>query len=241
MAARIHIAMILAAGLGTRMRPLTASIPKPLVPVGSTPLIDHVLARLASAGIDRVIVNVHHLADRLIAHLETRRDPTIVISDERDVLLDSGGGVRKALPLIGADPFLIHNCDTIWTEAETPNLARLMDRWDKDTMDCLMLLAPTTSSLGYSGRGDFALDSGGRLRRRTPQETVPFAFAGVSIAHPRLFDNTPDGPFSLNRPWDKAIAEGRAFGLELDGRWMHVGDPQAVADAEAWMSRAHGD
>lgn len=240
MAARIHTAMILAAGLGTRMRPLTADIPKPLIPVDGTPLIDHVLARLAGAGIDRVVVNVHHLADRLVAHLSTRRKPTIVISDERDSLLDSGGGVRKALPLLGPDPFLIHNCDSIWTENGTSNLAKLIARWNKDAMDCLMLLAPTTSSLGYSGRGDFALDDGGQLRRRVGDETVPFAFAGVSIAHPRLFDGMPDGPFSLNRPWDKAIAEGRAFGIQLEGRWMHVGDPQAVVAAEDWMSRAHG-
>lgn len=231
--------MILAAGLGTRLRPLTAAVPKPLVPVAGRPLIDHVLARLEAAGIPRVVVNAHHLADLLIAHLASRVAPEIAISDERDHLLESGGGVRKALPLLGPDPFLIHNCDSIWTEGEGANLARLQDGWDEDAMDCLLLLAPTTASLGYDGRGDFSVDATGRLRRRAPQETAPFVFAGVSIAHPRLFEDTPEGPFSLNLPWDRAIARGRAFGVPLDGRWMHVGDPAAVTAAEDWLAHAH--
>ena len=232
-------AMILSAGLGTRMRPLTAELPKPLVRVAGVPLIDRVLARLEAAGIRRVVVNTHHLADRLIAHLAARKGTEIAISDERDHLLDSGGGVRKALPLLGPDPFLIHNCDSIWTEGTGTNLGRLLDRWDEDAMDCLLLLAPMAASLGYHGRGDFALDAAGRLRRPAPQETAPFVFAGVSVAHPRLFDGMPEGPFSLNRPWDRAIALGRAFGIPLDGRWMHVGDPAAVTAAEDWIARAH--
>lgn len=233
-----HTAMILAAGLGTRMRPLTAELPKPLVRVAGKPLIDHVLDRLAAAGIERVVVNVHHLADQMTAHLAGRTRPQITISDERGALLDSGGGVRKALPALGPGPFVIHNCDSIWTEGTATNLGRLLAHWDEEAMDCLLLLAPTVASLGYHGRGDFALDPAARLRRPTEREIVPFAFAGVSIAHPRLFEGTPEGPFSLNRPWDRAIEAGRAFGVRLEGRWMHVGDPAAVAAAEDWIANA---
>jgi N-acetyl-alpha-D-muramate 1-phosphate uridylyltransferase len=235
----LHTAMILAAGLGTRMRQLAADLPKPLVPVAGKPLIDHVLERLDAAGIRRIIVNVHHLAEPLIAHLATRARPEIAISDERGALLDSGGGVRKALALIGPDPFVIHNCDSIWTEGTATNLGRLLAHWDEDAMDCLLLLAPTVASLGYHGRGDFALDAAGRLRRPAEREIVPFAFAGVSIAHPRFLDAMPEGPFSLNRPWDRAIEAGRAFGVRLEGRWMHVGDPAAIAAAEDWIAHAH--
>jgi MurNAc alpha-1-phosphate uridylyltransferase len=233
-----HTAMILAAGLGTRMRPLTAELPKPLVRVAGKPLIDHVLDRLAAAGIERVVVNVHHLADQMTTHLAGRMRPRITISDERDALLDSGGGVRKALAALGPEPFVIHNCDSIWTEGTATNLGRLLSHWDEDAMDCLLLLAPTVASLGYQGRGDFALDPAARLRRPAEREIVPFAFAGVSIAHPRLFEGMPEGPFSLNRPWDRAIEAGRAFGVRLEGRWMHVGDPAAVAAAEDWIAHA---
>jgi MurNAc alpha-1-phosphate uridylyltransferase len=231
--------MVLAAGLGTRMRPLTEKLPKPLVPVAGKPLIDHILDRLAATGIDRAVLNVHHLADQLEAHVASRAIPRITISDERAHLLDSGGGVLKALPLLGPQPFLIHNCDSIWTEGAVSNLTRLAECWDETTMDCLLLLAPTASSLGYHGRGDFALDHSGQLRRRSGEETVPFAFAGVSVAHPRLFEGAPQGPFSLNRPWDAAIARGRAFGIVLDGHWMHVGDPSAVSAAEGWINNRH--
>jgi N-acetyl-alpha-D-muramate 1-phosphate uridylyltransferase len=235
----LQTAMVLAAGLGTRMRPFTDSMPKPLVPVAGKPLIDHVLDRLATAGARRAILNVHHLADQLVAHLAARTQPQITISDERDHLLDSGGGVLKALPLLGPDAFLIHNCDSIWTDGAVSNLARLGECWDAEAMDCLLLLAPAATSLGYHGRGDFTLNPSGRLRRPEAEERVPFAFAGVSVAHPRLFDGAPAGAFSLNRPWDQAIARGRAFGIELDGRWMHVGDPAAVAAAEGWINSQH--
>jgi len=231
--------MVLAAGLGTRMHPLTEKMPKPLVLVAGTPLIDRVLDRLAEAGICRAIINVHHLADQLVAHLDGRTAPRMSISDEREHLLDSGGGVAKALSLLGPAPFLIHNCDSIWTEEKAPNLDRLAGCWDEDAMDCLLLLAPTASSLGYRGRGDFALGEDGKIRRPAPQDTVPFAFAGVSVAHPRLFDGAPAGPFSLNLVWDRAIARGRAFGIVLEGRWMHVGDPAAVAAAEGWINSRH--
>lgn len=239
MGAALESAMVLAAGLGTRLRPLTDKLPKPLVRVAGKPLIDHVLDRLAEAHVGRAIVNVHHLADRLVTHLAPRTTPRVAISDEREHLLDSGGGVLKALPQLGPGPFLIHNCDSIWTEGEVSNLARLAGCWDEATMDCLLLLAPAAASLGYHGRGDFALDVSGRLRRRAREERVPFAFTGVSLAHPRLFDGAPAGPFSLNRPWDAAIARGRAFGIVLEGHWMHVGDPAAVAAAEGWIGSRH--
>ncbi len=239
MGAVLEAAMVLAAGLGTRLRPLTEKMPKPLVPVAGKPLIDHVLDRLAEAGLPLAVVNVHHLADQLTAHLAARTVPHVVISDEREHLLDSGGGVLKALPQLGPGPFLIHNCDSIWTEGEVSNLARLAGCWDETTMDCLLLLAPAATSLGYQGRGDFALEASGRLRRRGGAESAPFAFTGVSIAHPRLFDGAPPGPFSLNRPWDTAIARERAFGIVLEGQWMHVGDPAAVAAADGWIHSRH--
>ncbi len=239
MGATLESVMVLAAGLGTRLRPLTDKLPKPLVPVAGKPLIDHILDRLAAANFSHAILNVHHLADLLETHVAARASPRITISDERTHLLDSGGGVLKALPLLGTKPFLIHNCDSIWTEGAVSNLARLAECWDETTMDCLLLLAPAASSLGYHGRGDFALEASGRLRRRTAEESVPFAFAGVSVAHPRLFDGAPQGPFSLNRPWDAAIARGRAFGIVLDGSWMHVGDPAAVTAAEGWINNRH--
>lgn len=239
MGATLESVMVLAAGLGTRLRPLTDKLPKPLVPVAGKPLIDHILDRLAAANFSHAVLNVHHLADLLEAHVAARASPRITISDERTHLLDSGGGVLKALPLLGTKPFLIHNCDSIWTEGAVSNLARLAECWDETTMDCLLLLAPAASSLGYRGRGDFALEASGRLRRRTAEESVPFAFAGVSVAHPRLFEGAPQGPFSLNRPWDAAIARGRAFGIVLDGSWMHVGDPAAVTAAEGWINNRH--
>ena len=239
MGATLEAAMVLSAGLGTRMRPLTEAVPKPLVAVAGKPLIDHVLDRLAGAGIGHAIINVHHLADQLVAHLARRTIPRVSISDEREHLLDSGGGVVKALPRLGPGPFLIHNCDSIWTEGEASNLAKLAGCWNETTMDCLLLLAPAAASLGYQGRGDFALEASGRIRRRGADATVPYAFAGVSLAHPRLFDGAPTGAFSLNRPWDAAIARGRAFGIVLEGQWMHVGDPAAVAAAEGWIHSRH--
>ncbi len=239
MGVALETAMVLAAGLGTRMRPLTDRVPKPLVPVAGKTLIDHVLDRLASADVRRAVVNAHHCADQLVAHLAARTSPQVTISDERDRLLDSGGGVLKALPLLGAGPFLIHNCDSIWTEGTASNLSKLAAGFDGSTMDCLLLLAPAQSSLGYHGRGDFALNAEGHLRRPAPQEHVPFVFTGVSVAHPRLFDGAPDGPFSLNKPWDQAIALRRAKGVVLEGRWMHVGDPAAVTAAEGWISSQH--
>jgi MurNAc alpha-1-phosphate uridylyltransferase len=228
--------MVLAAGMGQRMRPLTDQVPKPLVPLAGRPLIDHVLDRIADAGIARAVVNVHYRAEQLIAHLAGRVRPRIVVSHE-DALLDTGGGVKNALPHLGANPFLIHNSDSVWIDAARPNLARLFDAWDAEIMDCLMLLAPVETSLGYTGVGDFAMTQGGRIERRARGEPVPFVFTGVSMFHPRLLDGCPSGRFSLNVSWDQALASSRLHGLTLEGTWMHVGDPVALGAAERRMRR----
>jgi N-acetyl-alpha-D-muramate 1-phosphate uridylyltransferase len=237
MAGKLTTAMVLSAGLGKRMAPAANGMPKPLVRLGGKALIDHALDRLAEAGVARAVVNVHHQADLIEKHLQGRRQPAIEISDERAALLDTGGGVKKALPRLGPGSFLIHNADSVWIEGVGSNLARLAGAWDEARMDCLMLLAPASASHGYQGRGDFALESGGRIRRRrVEQELVPFAFTGVSVAHPRLFDASPDGAFSLNLVWSRAIAAGRAYGVRMDGVWMHVGSPDALAEAERCLS-----
>jgi MurNAc alpha-1-phosphate uridylyltransferase len=240
MPAKVTTAMVLAAGLGTRIASASNGLPKPLVPLGGKALIDHVLDRHVEAGIARAVVNVHHKADLIEAHLKGRRAPRIEISDERDRLLDTGGGVKRALARLGPGPFLIHNSDSVWIEGVGSNLVRLFEAWNDGCMDCLMLLAPASRSLGYQGRGDFAFEADGRIRRRVEQEIVPFAFAGVSLAHPRLFDGSPDRPFSLNPAWDRAIAAGRAFGLRMEGTWMHVGTPEALAQAEQRLAQAAG-
>ncbi len=230
-------AFVLAAGLGTRMRPLTDVIPKPMVLLKGRALIDHVLDRIAHAGIGKAVVNVHYLADVLESHLAKRKSPRIEISDERGVLLDTGGGVMNALPKLGPEPFLIHNSDSVWVEGVGANLPRLIKAWDSERMDCLMMLASAATSLGYEGRGDFNMATGGRLSRREHGREAPFVFAGVSIAHPRMFDGAPAGAFSLNRLWDRAIDQGRLYGMRLDGTWMHVGTPESLADAEKRIKR----
>ena len=224
-------AMVLAAGLGERMRPLTDSIPKPLVKLAGKPLIDHVLDRLERAGIARVIVNVHYFADQLEAHLRQRAHPNIAVSNERDVLLDTGGGVVRALPLLGEKPFLVHNSDSVWIDGLGDNLERLLSTFDSARMDSLMLLAPTANSIGYDGNGDFNMESDGLLARVTEGRIAPFVFTGVSIMHPRIFKGESESPFSLNRVWDRAIVAGRLFGIRLDGTWMHVGTPDSVDEA----------
>jgi len=235
---KVTTAMVLAAGLGTRMRPLTDRMPKPLVPLKGKPLIDHVLDRLAAGGIARAVVNVHHFAEQIEAHLADRTRPAITISDEREAVLDTGGGVVKALPLLGDGPFLIHNSDSIWVDGIGSNIARLVRAFDPERMDSLMLLALGATSIGYDGHGDFLMAPDGLLARRGERGEAPFAFTGVSIAHPRLFEDAPKGKFSLNLLWNRAIERGRLYGMRLDGVWMHVGTPGAVDDAESWMNRA---
>jgi MurNAc alpha-1-phosphate uridylyltransferase len=228
------------------MRPLTDRLPKPLVPVAGRALIDHVLDRIAAAGVKRAVVNVHYLADMIEAHLAVRTAPAITISDERALLLDTGGGVAKAMPLLGHGPFLVHNSDSIWHEtgaslaapsdahtgSGASNLPRLFAALDTARMDGLLLLARTDECIGYGGRGDFDLAADGRVARVATGGTAAHVFTGVSIATRRLMRDAPTGPFSLNRMWDRAITEGRLHGLVLDGIWMHVGDPKAVLDAE---------
>lgn len=227
----IATAMVLAAGLGKRMRPITATMPKPLVEIAGKSLIDHGLDRLAEAGVPRAVVNVHYLADLLEAHLSRRRAPGIVISDERAKLLETGGGIVKALPLIGSDPFLLLNSDSLWIEGPRSNIARLTEAWDPQRMDILLLLASTATSVGYDGLGDFSMDGEGRLRRRREREITPFVYSGVAILQPSLFRDVPEGSFSLNLLFDRAEQAGRLFGLRLDGQWLHVGTPEAIGEA----------
>src|SRR3984957_5909249 len=230
-------AMVLAAGLGTRMRPYNGHLPKPLVEVGGKALIDYSLDRLAETGVDRAVVNVHHLADALVKHLKTRQHPQIVISDEREVLLGTGGGIAKALPELGAGPFFLVNSDTLWLDGVRPNLVRLAETFDPAIMDALLLLAPTAGSIGYSGRGDFAMLPDGRLRRRAEKEVVPFVYAGAAVLSPGLFADAPAGALSRPRLFDAATDKDRLFGLRLEGVWMHVGTPEAVAAAQAALAQ----
>lgn len=231
-------AMVLAAGLGTRMRPLTDAVPKPLVRLKGIALIDRVLDRLADAGVETAVVNVHYMADAVERHLASRTRPHIEISDERGVLLETGGGVVRALARLGAEPFYIHNSDSVWIEQGSASLARMSAAFDPELMDSLMLLAHRETSIGYDGPGDFHMADDGRLRRRKEGEATPFVFTGVSIAHPRLFYGAREERFSLNRLWDRSIARNRVFGILLDGLWMHVGTPEALIDAERAIDRA---
>lgn len=231
-------AMVLAAGLGTRMRPLTDTTPKPLVPVAGKPLLDHVLDRLADAGVARAVVNVHYLAEQIIAHTAARTKPRVTISDERGLLLGTGGGVARALGELGAAPFFHINSDTIWIDGVTPNLTRLAKAFDAAAMDALLLLAPTTGSIGYAGRGDFAMAPDGRLNRREEREVAPFVYAGAAILSPLLFKAAPQGEFSLTDLFGRAAETGRLHGLRLEGLWMHVGTPEAVGEAEAAIRKS---
>lgn len=229
-------AIVLAAGLGTRMRPYNGNVPKPLVAVGGKPLIDYALDRLADAGVERAVVNVHYMAEVLERHLAPRIRPQIVISDERGLLLGTGGGIANALPKLGDAPFFLVNSDTLWLDGIRPNFARLADAFDPGAMDALLLLAPTAGSIGYEGSGDFAMLPDGRLRRRAQGETVTYVYAGASILAPALFNDAPAGEFPLTLLFDRAGERGRLFGLPLEGRWMHVGTPEAVAEAEAALA-----
>ncbi|MGN6284910.1 MAG: nucleotidyltransferase family protein [Afipia sp.] len=226
-------AMVLAAGLGLRMRPLTEHTPKPLVEVAGKPLLDHVLDRLKEVDIGTAVVNVHYLPDQIIRHVATRQTPRVVISDERDVVLGTGGGVVKALPLLGSQPFYHLNADTMWIDGVQPNLSRLAEAFDPARMDILLLMAPTASSIGYSGAGDYAMMTDGTLRRRKEHQIVPFVYAGAAIMSPQIFRDAPQGEFSLTKIFDRAAEQERLFGLRLEGVWMHVGTPDAVSAAEA--------
>ena len=229
-------AMVLAAGLGTRMRPLTDDRPKALVEVAGRTLIDHMLDRLAEAGASDAVVNVHYFADRLEAHLKQRAHPRIIISDERDLLLETAGGLKKARTLLGEAPIWAANIDSVWTEGATSALKALAQAWDPDRMDACLLLAPLERTLGFDGAGDFFLGQDGRLTHRGQAPAAPYAYIGVQIIKPQAVDDGPEGPFSLFGTWMKMIAQGRLYGVVMDGFWMHVGDPQAVRDAEAKLA-----
>lgn len=231
-------AMVLAAGLGTRMRPITERMPKALVRVCGKALVDHALDALDSVGIEKAVVNVHHLADQMEAHLAGRKRPQVVIQDERAGLLDSGGGIARALPELGDGPFFVLNADSFWVEGYGANLSSLSRQWDGTCMDGLLLLAGMTNSIGYGGAGDFTMDGVGRLQRRTERRVAPFAYAGAAILHPRLFSDIPDRPFSLNLLFDRALERERLFGLRLDGLWLHVGTPEAIIEAEQAVARS---
>ena len=230
-------AMVLAAGLGKRMRPLTASQPKPLVRVAGKALIDHALDRLADAGIARAMVNVHYLADALEAHVLERRTPQVTISDERDLLLETGGGLVRAAEHL-PDPFFCLNADNIWLDGPKNAFADLSARWDPKTMDALLLLVPHVRARNFTGPGDFYMDSGGLLSRRRTGRIAPFIYTGIQLVSHRLLREAPEGPFSTNILWNRAIGEGRLYGVAFTGQWFEVGTPQAIAPTEAALREA---
>jgi MurNAc alpha-1-phosphate uridylyltransferase len=225
--------MVLAAGLGTRMRAFNGHVPKPLIRVAGKALIDYVLDRLVEQGVECAVVNVHHLADQVEGHIASRTRPKIVISDERSELLGTAGGVIKALPQLGDGPFFHVNSDTIWIDGVKPNLRRLASAFDPALMDGLLLLAATTASIGYAGRGDFSMTPDGRLVPRREAEIVPFVYAGAAILTPAFFAGATHGPASLTSFFLRSANAGRLFGVRLEGLWMHVGTPEAVKAAEA--------
>lgn len=229
----------MAAGMGVRMRPLTEQRPKPLIEVNGRALLDHAIDRFVEAGVKMIVVNVHYKGEMIIAHLKKRNDVEIRIQDEREKLLDTGGALKKALPLFKGEPFFTTNSDSIWLESLGSNLVRMTKRWDEREMDCLMLMAPTFNSIGYEDRGDFTMDPLGRLTRRQQHRMAPFAWPGVQIIHPRLVERGQGEVFSTNRLWDIAAEEGRLFGIRLDGKWMHIGTPDAKREAETFLDARH--
>jgi N-acetyl-alpha-D-muramate 1-phosphate uridylyltransferase len=229
-------AMVLAAGFGTRMKPLTDRMPKPLVPVAGKPLIGHVFDRLREAHVKRAVVNAHYLPEQIEAWCKTVSSPAVTVSDERDAILDTGGGIARALPLLGDDPFFVMNSDSFWLDGKTPALNRLRAVWNDTDMDCLLLICDPVQTTGYDGRGDFVLHGDNRITRaRLSPDRTALAYIGGYLVHPRLFKDAPTGAFSMNLLWDRAIASGRLFGLAHDGHWLHVGTVPAIAEAEAYL------
>jgi N-acetyl-alpha-D-muramate 1-phosphate uridylyltransferase len=229
-------AMILAAGFGMRMRPLTLTTPKPLITVDGKALIDYAVDKLADAGVQRAVVNGHYLAEQIEAWGRGVAFPPVTFSDERDAILDTGGGIARALPLLGNDPFFVMNADCFWVDGAVPALARLKSLWDDATMDCLLLVCDPAATTGYDGAGDFVFTDNGRIARaKTDPAAKAFAYIGGYIVHPRLFKDAPEGAFSMNKLWDRAIANNRLFGLAHDGHWLHVGTVGAIDDAERYL------
>jgi N-acetyl-alpha-D-muramate 1-phosphate uridylyltransferase len=232
-------AMVMAAGLGKRMRPLTATKPKPLVPVAGKPLIDHALSMLALSGVERAVVNVHYLADAMEAHLaRSKHGLDIAISDERDALLETGGGLIKALPLIDSDPFLQVNSDNLWVNGPINAITLLAERWDDATMDALLLMVPLARAHCHTGGGDFHMDAAGKISRRKPGRIAPFVYTGLQMLSKRLIVDPPSPAFSTNIFWNRAIEAGRAYGVVHQGLWFEVGQPKAIAEAEAILADA---
>ena len=231
-------AMVLAAGLGKRMRPITDTMPKPLVRVFGKTLLDYGLDALENAKVKTAVVNMHYLGEQIESHVANRNAPKIILSDERETLLDSGGGVKKAMDHFGNEPFYLLNADSFWLEGIKPNLELLANTFDEDKMDIILLLSGFTNAIGYNGSGDFEMASDGRLERRTEKKMSPFAYAGAAILHPRIFSDTPDGPFSLNLLFDRAIESGRLFGARMEGLWLHVGTPEAINEAEQAIAQS---
>jgi len=225
-------AMVLAAGLGTRMRPLTDTMPKPLVKVAGRPLIDHVLDKLQAGGVEKAVVNVHYFADALEAHVKDRKAPAVTISDERALLMETGGGMTQALPLL-PDPFFAVNADNIWIDGPRDAFHELSAAWDPAKMDALLLAVPHTGARNFTGKGDFTMDPLGRLKRRRSGRIAPFVFTGVQLVSHRLLRDAPEGPFGTMKLWERAIEEGRLFGARFTGEWFEVGDPEAIAPTEA--------
>jgi MurNAc alpha-1-phosphate uridylyltransferase len=231
-------AMVMAAGLGKRMRPLTATRPKPLVEVAGRTLLDHVFDRLRSAGVKRAVVNVHYLADALEAHLKNRVEGIdVVISDERGRLMETGGGIVQARALIGDQPFLVVNSDNLWLDGPSDAIRMLAARWDDATMDALLLMVPLARAHNHGGQGDFSLSPDGRITGRRKQGRIaPFVYTGVQILSPRVIADWPEGPFSTMLFWERAIAAGRAYGLVHQGLWFDVGTPPAIVATEALIA-----
>ncbi|MDP3459594.1 MAG: nucleotidyltransferase family protein [Hyphomonas sp.] len=234
-----HTAMVLAAGLGTRMRPLTDTTPKPLLKVRGKALIDRLLDPLIEAGVKRIVVNVHYLADQVEAHVKARTDVEVIISDERGEVLETGGGLAKARPLLGNDPIYVLNTDAFWGPESAAPFQELAQTFDPETEDERLLIAATDRALGFDGPGDFFLESGNRLVRRGEAASAPWAYAGVRIMKPQLYDTMPAERFSALKIWDQLIPQRRLAGQILDRFWLHVGDPKALADAEMWIA-CHG-
>ena len=228
-------AMILAAGLGMRMRPITDRTPKPLVKVDNRALIDHTIDRLVEGGVTDVTVNLHYLGDQVERHLARCKTPKITLSWERDGLLDTGGGVKQALPHLGQNPFWVVNCDSLWLNGPTRMMARALQQWDPDKMDALLVLHSTVDAYGYEGKGDFNAGQDGRLSRRPEMEIAPWLFTGIQILSPAAFENTPDGAFSLNHIYNSAIEKDRLYGVIHDGEWFHVGSPDGLSEVESFM------
>ena len=229
-------AMVMAAGLGKRMRPLTATRPKPLVEVAGRALLDHVLDRLRVAGVEKIVVNVHYLPGSIEAHLASKaQDLEVAISDERDLLLETGGGMVKAAPLIDADPFLVVNSDNLWVDGPADTLKLLASHWDSERMDALLLVVPHARAQNHRGSGDFHMDRSGRLRRREKARVAPFVFTGIQMVSKALLRDAPEGAFSTNILWDRAIEEGRCFGAVHQGLWFDVGTPRSIGETEAFL------